>query len=102
MYLRLQNRLYDVYAEEAAANGRRLAPGEGLGVLRDVVVADTDEAALEAWSHGPAFCGAAWFAPFHFSDVLVDPEIEARPTPQEMVESGMLLAGSVDTVTRSL
>jgi alkanesulfonate monooxygenase SsuD/methylene tetrahydromethanopterin reductase-like flavin-dependent oxidoreductase (luciferase family) len=102
MYLALQNRLYDVYREEAEAHGRTLRPGEGLGVLRDVIVADTDAEALELWSHGAAFCGAAWFAPFHFGDVLVEPGSAARPTPQQMVEDGMLLVGSVDTVRRSL
>lgn len=102
MYLALQNRLYEVYREEAASVGRALSPGEGLGVLRDVIVADTDAEALELWGHGAAFCGAAWFAPFHFGDVLVDPASNERPTPQSMIESGMLLVGSVDTVTRSL
>jgi len=102
MYLALQNRLYEVYAEEAAAHGRTLAPGEGLGVLRDVIVADTDAEAMELWSAGPAFCGAAWFSPFGFGNVLNDPEAPGTLTPQIMVERGMLLAGSVDTVTRSL
>ncbi len=102
MYLGLQNHLYEVYREEAAAHGRSLALGEGLGVLRDVIVADTDAEALELWAHGAAFCGAAWFAPFHFGDVLVDPANGERPTPQSMIDSGMLLVGSVDTVTRSL
>ena len=101
MHLALQNRLYEVYAEEAAAHGRTLAPGEGLGVLRDVIVADTDEEAMEAWAHGAAFCGAAWFAPFHFGEPLRDPATGVAPSPQEMVERGMLLVGSVDTVTRS-
>ncbi len=102
MYLGLQNRLYETYAEEAAAHGRTLEPGEGLGVLRDVLVCETDEEALELWSHGPAFCGAAWFAPFGFGSVLNDPESSETLTPQMMVERGMLLVGSVDTVTRSL
>jgi len=102
MYLGMQNRLYEVYAEEAATIGRSLAPGEGLGVLRDVVVADTDEEAMELWAHGPAFCGAAWFAPFGFGNVLNDPASGERLAPQQMVERGMLLVGSVDTVTRSL
>lgn len=102
MYLRLQNRLYDVYREEAAAAGRSLAPGEGLGVLRDVLVAETDEEAMALWHEGPTFCGAAWFAPFGFGNVLNDPESAVRMAPQEMVEAGMLLVGSVDTVTRSL
>ncbi|MDP9235899.1 MAG: LLM class flavin-dependent oxidoreductase [Chloroflexota bacterium] len=102
MYLGLQNRLYEVYREEAATYGRTLRPGEGLGVLRDVVVADSDAEALELWAHGAAFCGAAWFAPFHFGDVLAEPGSAVRPTPQQMIEDGMLLVGSVDTVTRSL
>ncbi len=101
MYLGLQNHLYEVYREEAATHGRTLALGEGLGVLRDVIVADTDAEALELWAHGAAFCGAAWFAPFHFGDVLAAAGAE-RPTPQQMIENGMLLVGSVDTVTRSL
>jgi alkanesulfonate monooxygenase SsuD/methylene tetrahydromethanopterin reductase-like flavin-dependent oxidoreductase (luciferase family) len=102
MYLSLQNRLYDVYAEEAASHGRTLQPGEGLGVLRDVIVCDTDSEALELWANGAAFCGAAWFAPFGFSSVLTEPGRVDRITPQEMQESGMMLVGSVDTVTRSL
>ena len=67
-------------------------------MLRDVLVCDTDEEALELWSHGPAFCGAAWFAPFGFGSVLNDPERSETLTPQMMVERGMLLVGSVDTV----
>ena len=103
MYLGLQNRLYDVYAQEAAASGRKLAPGEGLGVLRDVLVCDTDEEALALWANGAAFCGAAWFAPFGFGSALNDPaQPDVRRTPQQMVEEGLLLVGSVDTVTRSL
>jgi alkanesulfonate monooxygenase SsuD/methylene tetrahydromethanopterin reductase-like flavin-dependent oxidoreductase (luciferase family) len=102
MYLRLQNRLYDVYREEAERTGRTLQPGEGLGVLRDVLVCDTDGEAMELWRQGPAFCGAAWFAPFGFGSVLRDPDEAEAPSPEEMIERGMILAGSVDTVTRSL
>ena len=102
MYLRLQNQLYDVYHEEAAQAGRELEPGEGLGVLRDVVVADSDDEALELWRHGAAFCGAAWFAPFGFDRVLTEPERTERVTPQEMMDSGMLLVGTPDTVSRQL
>jgi alkanesulfonate monooxygenase SsuD/methylene tetrahydromethanopterin reductase-like flavin-dependent oxidoreductase (luciferase family) len=102
MYVALQNRLYDVYREEAQAHGRTLAPGEGLGVLRDVIVCDTDAEAMALWHEGPAFCGAAWFAPFGFSSVLRDPARTDDLTPEKMVEEGTLLVGSVDTVTRSL
>ncbi|HZU77695.1 MAG TPA: LLM class flavin-dependent oxidoreductase, partial [Dehalococcoidia bacterium] len=102
MYLGLQNRLYEVYAEEAVRAGRTLAPGEGLGVLRDVLVADTDEEALAMWRHGAAFCGAAWFAPFHFGDVLRMPDREEPLSVEERLADGLLLVGSVDAVTRQL
>ena len=102
MYLSLQNQLYDIYHEEAARVGRKLKPGEGLGVLRDVIVADTDEEALELWGRGAAFCGAAWFAPFGFQRVLVEPGREEMLTPQMMMERGMLLIGTPDTVSRQM
>ncbi len=102
MHLGLQNRLYDVYREEAEAHGRSVKPGEGLGVLRDVVIADTDEEAQHLWATGAAFCGATWFAPFHFGDVLREPGQTEGPSREEMLSNGMLLVGSVDTVTRQL
>ena len=102
MYTALQNHLYDVYREEASKAGRQLAPGEGLGVLRDVLVTDTDAEALELWAHGAAFCGAAWFAPFGFQSVLTEPGRTERLTPQEMMDSGMLLIGTADSVTRQM
>src|SRR5439155_19746798 len=55
----LERELFRVYAE---GSGRRA--GDGVAVLRDVVIADTDEEALALWNDSGAFCGAAWFAPF--------------------------------------
>ena len=101
MRVSLQNQLYDVYQEESEASGRNLARGAGLGVLRDVIICDTDEEAVRWWRHGAAFCGAAWFAPFHFGDVLREPG-GAQPTPEQMLTDGSLLVGSVETVTRQL
>lgn len=98
----LEQQLYEVYREEAAAAGRELAPGEGLGVLRDVIVADTDEEAYALWRNSGAFVGAAWFEPFHFGDALIDPETGERPTVPEMMEQGLMLVGSPDTVTRQI
>ena len=102
MYLALQNQLYDIYAEEAESAGRKAARGEGLVVLRDVVVADTDEEALELWRHSGAFCGAAWFAPFGFNRLLAEPGVEDGLTPQDLMDRGMLLVGSPDTVSRQM
>lgn len=97
----LQNHLYDVYQGESAKLGRNLARGQGLGVLRDVIICDTDEEAINWWRHGAAFCGAAWFAPCHFGDVLREPGQEP-PTPEQMLSDGSLLVGTVDTVSRQL
>jgi alkanesulfonate monooxygenase SsuD/methylene tetrahydromethanopterin reductase-like flavin-dependent oxidoreductase (luciferase family) len=101
MRVSLQNQLYDVYQEEAAASGRQLGRGQGLGVLRDLIICDTDEEAVHLWRRGAAFCGAAWFAPFHFGDVLREPG-QPPPTPEQMLTDGSLLVGTVDTVTRQL
>ncbi len=89
------------FGEIMAAVGA-LAPGEGLGLLRDVIITDTDEEAQRLWATGAAFCGAAWFAPFHFGDVLREPGRTDTPKLEEMLENGMLLVGTVDTVTRQL
>lgn len=102
MRLGLQNHLYDIYQDESANRGRKVGRGQGLGVLRDIIVCDTDEEAVHWWRHGAAFCGAAWFAPFHFGDVLRDPGQEAGPDPEEMLRNGTLLVGTVDTVSRQL
>jgi alkanesulfonate monooxygenase SsuD/methylene tetrahydromethanopterin reductase-like flavin-dependent oxidoreductase (luciferase family) len=90
----LERRLFDVYAQES---GRPL--GDGIGILRDVVVADTDEAAMALWSNSGAYCGAAWFEPFGFAQGMVDPASGARA---DLFNDGLALVGSVDTVTRQL
>jgi hypothetical protein len=48
--------LCDVYAE---VSGR--APGEGMGVLRDIIIADTDAEAHAIWHESGYFCGANGF-----------------------------------------
>ena len=61
--------LYDLYAE---VSGRPL--GEGIGVLRDIIIADSDEEALAQWADGAVFCGRMWFEPFGFSKGMQDPQ----------------------------
>jgi len=99
----LESFLFDVYHEEANAAGRGLAPGEGIGVLRDVVVADTDEEAWELWRNSGAFVGAAWFAPFGFGGAI--PRVGEDPrsvTPEVMHERGLMWVGSPETVRRQV
>ena len=86
--------MFELYAE---VSGRPL--GEGIGVLRDVVVAATDEEVMAIWHNSGAFCGAAWFEPFGFSKGLADPDTGVVP---DLLAESLLLVGSVDTVTRQL
>jgi alkanesulfonate monooxygenase SsuD/methylene tetrahydromethanopterin reductase-like flavin-dependent oxidoreductase (luciferase family) len=78
-------------------SGRPL--GDGVGVLRDVVVAPTTEEAMALWADAGLFCGREWFEPFGFSRGLVDPETGERP---ELFASSLALVGSPDDVTRQV
>jgi alkanesulfonate monooxygenase SsuD/methylene tetrahydromethanopterin reductase-like flavin-dependent oxidoreductase (luciferase family) len=102
MYLGLQNQLYQVYGEEAESAGRKLAAGEGLGLLRDVIVADSEAEALALWRDSGAFCGAAWFEPFGFASVLREPGRTDALSPQELLDNNLVLAGTVDSVSRQI
>jgi alkanesulfonate monooxygenase SsuD/methylene tetrahydromethanopterin reductase-like flavin-dependent oxidoreductase (luciferase family) len=86
--------LFELYAE---VSKRPL--GDGLGVLRDVVVADTDAEAQALWRDSGAFVGAAWFAPFGFDQGMANPETGAPP---DLMEDSLVLVGSPDTVSRQL
>ncbi|MEW6474279.1 MAG: LLM class flavin-dependent oxidoreductase [Actinomycetota bacterium] len=90
----LEQQLIAVYAE---TSGR--PPGDGIALLRDVVVADTDEEALALWANGPRFGFASWFRPFGFDQGLPHPQTGEMP---DFLEAGLALVGSVDTVTRQL
>lgn len=94
----LERQLFDVYAEESG-----LEAGEQMGILRDVVVADTDEEAFGLWASSGAFVGGAWFSPFGFSDAIPEPE-ESRDdiTPELLIDRSLVLVGGVDTVSRQL
>ncbi len=90
----LEADLFRIYSE---ASGLPL--GEGIGVLRDVIVADSDEEAQKLWADSALFAGAAWFEPFGFSRGLAHPH---GGDPPDMLGDGLALVGSVDTVTRQL
>jgi alkanesulfonate monooxygenase SsuD/methylene tetrahydromethanopterin reductase-like flavin-dependent oxidoreductase (luciferase family) len=94
LHPRTEQHLFEVYAE---VSGR--PRGDGIGVLRDVVVADSDAEAMALWANSGIYCGAAWFEPFGFSKGLADPETGAAP---DLLGDGLALVGSVDTVTRQL
>jgi alkanesulfonate monooxygenase SsuD/methylene tetrahydromethanopterin reductase-like flavin-dependent oxidoreductase (luciferase family) len=90
-----EGRLVDLYAE---VSGR--APGDGVGILRDVVIADTDDEAMALWADSGLFCGGAWFRPFGFARGLAHPDTGEEL--DDLFAHGLALVGSVDTVTRQL
>jgi alkanesulfonate monooxygenase SsuD/methylene tetrahydromethanopterin reductase-like flavin-dependent oxidoreductase (luciferase family) len=94
----LEQQLFEVYAEESG-----LPAGENMGVLRDVIVADTDEEALSLWASSGIFVGGAWFSPFGFAAAIPEPgESPDDITPQLLLERSLALVGSVETVTRQV
>jgi alkanesulfonate monooxygenase SsuD/methylene tetrahydromethanopterin reductase-like flavin-dependent oxidoreductase (luciferase family) len=98
MHAQHEDRLYDLYAQVA---GRRR--GVNLGILRDVIIADTEAEALALWRDSGTFAGRAWFEPFGFRRGIVDPATGLPPaSPEEAIEKGYALVGTVDTVTRIL
>ena len=66
-----RHRCYDLYAE---VSGK--PRGQGTGLLRDVIIADTDEEAMALWEDSGRFSGKAWFEPFGFRRGLKDPVTE--------------------------
>jgi alkanesulfonate monooxygenase SsuD/methylene tetrahydromethanopterin reductase-like flavin-dependent oxidoreductase (luciferase family) len=86
--------LSKLYAEES---GKPV--GEGMGVLRDLIIADTDAEAKEIWRHSGYFCGREWFEPFGFSKGMEDPKTHEMP---DLFDNSLALVGTVDTVTRQL
>jgi len=94
LHPKLERQLCEIYAD---VSGNPL--GEGMGVLRDVVIADSDEEAYQLWHESGYFCGQQWFAPFGFSKGLSDP---ATGQDADLFNEGLAFVGTVDTVTRQL
>jgi alkanesulfonate monooxygenase SsuD/methylene tetrahydromethanopterin reductase-like flavin-dependent oxidoreductase (luciferase family) len=97
MHATHEEKLFTLYAE---VSGR--PRGEGMGLLRDVIIADTEAEAVQLWKDSGIFSGRAWFEPFGFRKGVIDPETGAAPTAEESIEKGYALVGTVDTVARTL
>jgi len=76
--------------------------GDGVGMLRDIIIADTDEEARQLWQDSGVFAGNAWFVPFGFRMGMLDPKTGLAPTPDEAIERGYAFVGTLDTVMRSV
>lgn len=92
-----EEKLFSVYAEVSGRN-----KGAGMGVLRDVIIADTDAEAMALWRDSGQFSGRAWFEPFGFRKGLMDPKSGTFPTAAEIVRQGYAYVGSLDTVLRAM
>jgi alkanesulfonate monooxygenase SsuD/methylene tetrahydromethanopterin reductase-like flavin-dependent oxidoreductase (luciferase family) len=90
----VEDRFLRVYAE---ASGRPL--GHGIGIRRDVVIADTEEEERRLFLEGPGFYWDEWLRPFGFGRTMVDPATGRAP---DMIDEGYALVGTVDSVTRAL
>src|SRR5206468_1570185 len=90
----LEEQLIELFADLSG-----LPAGEGIGVLRDVVVAESDDEAQALWADGPLFTGSMWFAPFGFAKGLEDPDSGDVP---DLLEHGLALVGTADTVSTQL
>jgi alkanesulfonate monooxygenase SsuD/methylene tetrahydromethanopterin reductase-like flavin-dependent oxidoreductase (luciferase family) len=91
--------------EGAAAVGRNLAFGQGIGATREVIVADTDAEAMELARNGGSFIWNTFFEPFGFQAALMRKGEDYKQIPatfESMVERGLTIAGSPDTVCRKL
>jgi alkanesulfonate monooxygenase SsuD/methylene tetrahydromethanopterin reductase-like flavin-dependent oxidoreductase (luciferase family) len=97
MHESLERNLFKVYA---SVSGRKL--GDGMGMLRDIIIADSDEEARQLWVDSATFAGNAWFVPFGFRRGMLDPATGEAPSSEEAIAKGYALVGTVDTVTRSL
>jgi alkanesulfonate monooxygenase SsuD/methylene tetrahydromethanopterin reductase-like flavin-dependent oxidoreductase (luciferase family) len=92
-----ERNLFEIYA---SVSGRKL--GDGMAMLRDIIIADSDEEARQLWADSATFAGNAWFVPFGFRRGMLDPETGEAPSPDEAIAKGYALVGTVDSVTRSL
>jgi hypothetical protein len=92
-----EDKLYSVYAD---VSGK--PKGQGVGVLRDVIITDTDAEAMPLWRDSGQFSGRAWFEPFGFRRGMQDPKTGTFPTAEEVIANGYALVGTVDTVLRSM
>ena len=98
LHPKLEERLIDAY-QQVSGKPR----GQGIGILRDIVIADSDEEALQLWTDSGRYCGEQWFAPFHFGEGMLDPDTgEDNFAHENYLDMGYALVGTVDTVCRQM
>lgn len=89
----------------AAQVGKDYKFGQGIGLIREVICADTDAEAMELARNAGAFIWTTFFEPFGFNAALARPGEDPASIPntfESMVERGLTIAGSPATVCREL
>ena len=89
----------------AAEVGKNLALGQGMGICREVIVADTDEEAIALGRNAAGFLWTNFFAPFGFNAALARAGEDYQSVPntyESIYERGLGIYGSPDTVCQKL
>jgi len=93
-------------AQEAAVKaGHNVKLGEKIGLVREVIVADTDAEAEAIARNGGSIIWCNFFAPFGFNAAVAAPgegPFDVPNTFESMAERGLVIYGSPDTVNRKL
>ena len=91
--------------DAAASVGKDYKFGEGMGIIRELVVADTDAEAMRLAKEAGCFIWTTFFEPFGFNAALMHPGEDPTTIPntfESIVDRGLTIAGSPDTVCREL
>jgi len=89
----------------AAQAGKKFSFGQGIGITREMVVADTDEEAIAIAREAGCFIWTKFFEPFGFNAAIARPGENYKDVPntfESMVDRGLAICGSPDTVSRKL
>jgi alkanesulfonate monooxygenase SsuD/methylene tetrahydromethanopterin reductase-like flavin-dependent oxidoreductase (luciferase family) len=89
----------------AAQMGKKFSFGQGIGITREMVVADTDEEAIAIAREAGCFIWTKFFEPFGFNAAIARPGENHKDVPntfESMVDRGLTICGSPDTVSRKL
>jgi len=93
-------------AQEGAAEvGRDLKYGEGIGMTREIICADTDEEAFRIAKDAGSYVWQKFFQPFGFNAAVAKTGEDPMALPRTfeiLEERGLVICGSPDTVSRKL
>ncbi len=93
-------------AQDGAAQvGKKLSFGQGIGIAREMIVADTDAEAEAIGRDAGCFIWTKFFEPFGFNAALMKPGEDYKTIPntfESMCDRGLTICGSPDTVSRKL